>query len=205
MAVNDIYRCEVYQNVGSELTMNVFHMRESVSEPDAELATVSIQSLINDLYQLWAEWMGEDYKVTTVKVRRVSPAGGIPDTIVYGGAEAVVGQLESDIVPSQAAILLSLYAETNDRTGRGRQYLPGCAESIQKEGQLEEAHYVANSAALHTFYQTEHGPVGGGTGKYRFNIWQPPAAGAGDHDVVRAYVHPNLATQRRRRHFPGFS
>lgn len=205
MAVNDIYRAEVYHNIGSELTMNVFHMRETVSAGEEEEPTVTIQLIINELYNLWAELLSEDWRVTVAKVRRVSPSAGIPDTIVYGGAENIVGQVESEIVPPQAAILVSLYSDTGTREGRGRQYIPGCAESLQNEGLLQEAAYVANNGPITTFYRSEHDAPGAGTGKYRFNIWKSPAAGSGTHDVVQAFIHPNLATQRRRRNFPAFS
>lgn len=206
MAVNDLYRVEIYHNVGSELTMNVCHMRETVSEDDPALAALNVQGFVQDLYLLWAELLSEDWRVTVIKVRRVSPAAGIPYTTVYGGAEAIEGTVESEIVPSQAAILVSLYSDTGDRTGRGRQYIPGCAESIQNEGLLSETAYIASAGAIELFYAAEHGPgAGPSTGKYRFNIWSSPAAPNGDHDVKHAFIHPNLATQRRRRNFPGFS
>lgn len=205
MAANDLYRCEVYMNQGSELTMNVFHIRETVSSVSERDATAAIQTYINELYQLWAEFMSQEWRVTVARVRRVMPTGGIPDTIVYGGAEAIIGQLEDDCVPPQAAILCSLYADTNDREGRGRQYLPGCGESIQNEGQLAEVAYLAGASPIEQFYSEEHGPFGTDTGKFRFNIWAPPRAVSGDYDVKVAFIHPNLATQRRRRNFPGFS
>lgn len=204
MAVNDIYRIEVYQNIGSELTLNVFHLRETVSVTPPERGADTCIQIAADLYALWADIMSEDWRVTTIKARRVAPSGGIPQTVVFGGAEAIIGTLESEVVPSQAAILMSLYSDTSDRTGRGRQYLPGCAESAQNEGQLTEAAYNVVDTSLTDFYEAEKGPIAGGTGKYRFNIWAAPRVGSGDYDVQTAYMHPNLATQRRRRNFPGF-
>lgn len=204
MAVNDLYRCSIYQNVGSEITMNVCHLRETVSTTPPERGQDACVEIIAELYRLWAELLSEDWRVTVISCRRVSPPSGIPATTVFGGGEAIVGQVESEIVPSAAAILCSLYTDSVGRTGRGRQFIPGCAESIQNEGQLLEIPYSGATPAIETYYESEQTWVGGSTGKYRFNIWAPPAAVSGTHDVKIAFVQANLATQKRRRAFPGF-
>lgn len=204
MAMNDVYQVQIYQNVGSEITMNVLHLREKVAAADQnDAVTCSIQ-YANVLYHLWAELLSEDWRVTVIKARRVEPSGGIPGTIVFGGAEAILGQVESEIVPSQAAILMSLYSNTPDRTGRGRQYLPGCAESIQNEGQMLEAPFNANRAAIESHYEEDFGPFGGGTAEMHAIIHGGGGSPTVEWDVVTAFLNPNLATQRRRRNFPGF-
>jgi len=204
MAVNDLFQVQIFQNVGSELTMNVFHLRETEAVSGVERGQDNAVQIANDLYLLWAEFLSDDWRVTVIKARRTSPAGGIPATVVYGGAEAIVGQVESEIVPSQAAILISLYSDTPDRTGRGRQYIPGCPEASQNEGQLLEAPYNANHTVIETFYESEHNALGAGTGKYRFIVHGGGGSPLPEWDVKVAFIHPNLATQRRRRNFPGF-
>lgn len=204
MAVNDIYQVQVYQNVGSEITMNVFHLREKVAATNQEDAITTAIQYAAVLYGLWAELLSDDWRVTIIKARRVEPSGGIPGTIVFGGAEAIVGQLESEIVPSQAAILISLYSGTPDRTGRGRQYIPGCAESIQNEGQLLEAPYAANVNAIEGHYVEDFGPFGGGTAEMHCIIHGGGGSPDPAWDVIASFLNPNLATQRRRRNFPGF-
>lgn len=204
MALNDVYQVQVYQNVGSELTMNVFHLRESVAETGAGVGADNAIQVAYDLYTLWAAMLSVDWRVTQIKARRVSPGGGVPRMIVFGGAEAIVGEVEGDIVPSAAAVLVSLYTDTPDRTGRGRQYIPGLPSPSQNEGQLTEAVYAANASALEGFYEGEQTPITAVTGKYRFIVHGGGGSPSQPWDVDTAVLQPNLATQRRRRAHPGF-
>jgi hypothetical protein len=204
MAVNDVYRAEIYQNVGSELTMNVLHVRETVSETINPVTAAVIVEMVVALYDKIAENLSEDWRVIQISVRRVT--GGIPATLVLGGAEAIVGAITGEIVPSQAAVLVSLYSTNPDRTGRGRQYLPGLSEADQNEGQLTEARYSAMVTDLDAAYIGEKGPFLAGDGKFRFTIWAPNSvAAAAAQDVQSIIVRPNMATQRSRRAHPGFA
>jgi len=204
VAVNDVYRIEVYQNVGSELTMNVLHVRETVSETINDVPSQCVVEMAIALYEALAPNLSDDWRVIQVSARRVT--GGIPATIVLGGAEAIVGEVAGDIIPSQAAVLISLYSNNPERTGRGRQYLPGLSEADQKEGQLSEARFTAMQADATAQYIGEKGPFLAGDGKWKFTIWAPNSvAAAANQDVQSAIVRPNLATQRSRRNFPGFA
>lgn len=205
MAVSDVYRIEVYQNVGSELTMNVLHARETVAETiNTNVASCLIEMAVV-LYEALADQMSEDWRVIQMTARRVSPGSGIPSTLVLGGAESIEGAIVGDIIPSASALLISLYSTNFTRSGRGRQYLPGLPEASQNEGQITEAVHGSFQTIANAQYKGEKGPFLAGDGKWRFTVFGGGAGPDPDQDVQEAIVRPNLATQRRRRAHPGFA
>jgi len=205
MAVNDIYRVEVLQNVGSEITMNVLHLRETVSETVSTRPAENVVEIVSAMYDELKDQLSEDWRVVQITARRIKPTGGIPATVVFGGVEPIVGAIESEIIPSTSALLISLYSNNAERTGRGRQYIPGLPETAQNEGQLTEAAHGAFTIIANNAYEGEKGPIGASDGKYRVHVYSPDLAVSGSNDVQETIVRPNLATQRRRRAFPGFA
>jgi len=205
MAVGDIYRSEIFQNVGSELTMNVIHVRETVAEvSDPNLTAAMVTEMMVALYVALGDELSEDWRVIQISSRRVSPGSSIPDTTVFGGAEAIVGSIESEIIPSASAVLISLYTSNFTRSGRGRIYLPGLPESSQNEGQMVEARWTAMQTIANDSLEGEKGPFLGGEAKFRFCVFGGGAGSDPDQHVQDAQVRPNLATQKRRRAHPGF-
>lgn len=204
MALSDVYRAEIWQNTGSEPTMNVLHVRESVAETGTGNVAQMIIDMVADLYTALAAKLSEDWRVTTINCRRVSPSGGIPASTVFGGAESIVGAVASEIIPAQVALLISLYTATGDRTGRGRVYLPGLPESYQNEGQLLETPFGEIQTIATAQFVGEKTPAGATTGKWRFMVFGGGGSPDAPWDVQAAIVRPNLATQKRRRAFPGF-
>lgn len=202
--MGDVYRAEIWQNTGSEPTMNVLHIRESVAETGATPVAQLIVEMVSAAYDLLAAELSEDWRVIAINARRVSPTGGVPASLVLGAAESIVGAVASEIVPAQAAILISLYTNTGDRTGRGRVYLPGCPELHQNEGQLLEAAWGDMQTAASAAFEGEKTPTGATDGRFRFMVFGGGASPDAPWDVQAAIVRPNLATQKRRRAFPGF-
>jgi len=156
MAVGDVFRIQVFQNVGSELTMNVLHARCTVSETTnvvdeadglAEMAMATYNALKVEL--------SEDWRVTNIVVHKLTAPGGVPANFVLGAGESIIGSIESEIIPSASAVLLSHYTSTADRSGRGRTYLPGLPESSQNEGQLVEARWAAFRTIANTAFVGE--------------------------------------------------
>lgn len=205
MALSDVYRVEVFQNVGSEITMNVLHMRETVAETINDNAAACVIEAVIVLYDALKAQMSEDWRVVQMTARRVSPGSGIPSTLVLGGAESIVGAQVSEIIPSASALLISLYSLNFTKSGRGRQYLPGLPETAQNEGQLTEAVHGDFQTIANAQYLGEKGPFLAGDGKWRFTVFGGGAGPGSDQDVKEAIVRPNLATQRGRRAHPGFA
>jgi len=206
MAVGDVYRLQIFQNVGSELTMNVLHARCTVTETInvvdeadnlAEMAIVTYTALAAEL--------SEDWRVVAINVHKLTAPGGVPANFVLGGAESIVGEVESEIIPSASAVLISHYTSTANRSGRGRTYLPGLPESSQNEGQLVEARWGALQAIATAQFVGEKGPFGGGDGKYRYIVHNGDGDTDAGYHIIASRVRANLATQRSRRAHPGFA
>lgn len=206
MAVGDVFRVQVFQNVGSELTMNVLHARCTVSETINvvdEADNVAEMAIV--LYDALAAELSEDWRVTAINVHKLTAPGGVPANFVLGGAESIIGAIEAEIIPSASAVLISHYTSTANRSGRGRTYLPGLPESSQNEGQLVEARYSAIQAIVNTQFLGEKGPFGGGDGKYRFIVHNGDGDTDAGYHIIASRVRSNLATQRSRRAHPGFA
>lgn len=205
MALGDVYRVEVHQNVGSEPTMNVLHLYEAVAETGGGNGAELAVEQAGVLYDALAAELSEDWRVIMINARRISPTGGIPSTTVFGGAEAIEGAIADEIVPSGAALLISHYSDTPTRDGRGRTYLPGCPESSQNEGQMVEARFAALDTICKAQFEGEKTPPGATDGRYRWIIFGGGASPTMDYVIRSSILRPNLASQRRRRAFPGFA
>jgi hypothetical protein len=203
MAVGDIYRCEVHYQIGSTETMNVVHMKEKVACTD----DVAAKSVARALRDAWSsiyntDLFSADAQMFMLRVRRIKPTTGIPSTFVLGGgAEPIVtGSGVSDPVPSQTALLISLYSDTLTANGRGRIYIPGLDRTQQNDGRLIAAAItLANSAA--EIFEATMVAVAGDTGEWNFAIYSRELETA--DDIESAQAHTNMATQRSRRAFPG--
>lgn len=204
MAVNDVYRAEVFQNVGSELTMNVLHFREVTEETVLANPAEAVCAAAHAIYLGVVDNMSEDWRVTQITARKVSGTPGVPFTRVLGAADAVEGTVVSEIVPSQTALLVSFYSSNALRTGRGRMYLPGIPENAQNEGQMLEAAVTNFQTWADAFFVDVLGPFLTGDSTWWLTIFGPTTTPSPVQDVIQATVRSNLATQRRRRNFPGF-
>jgi len=206
MPVGDVFRIQVLQNVGSELTMNVLHARCTVSETvtPALIADMVAEMAVGSYTEL-ADELSEDWRVIAINVHHLTPPGGVPSNLVLGAAESIVGGIESEIIPSASAVLISHYTATNNRSGRGRTYLPGLPESSQNEGQIVEARWGAIQTAANTAFVGEKGPFLGGDSKFRYIVHNGDGDTDAGYHIVTTIVRPNLATQRSRRAHPGFA
>jgi hypothetical protein len=204
MALNDVWRMEIFQNIGSEITMNVLHAREITPETLTFPPAQSLVSMAQALYEALALQLSEDWSVVQIAARRLSASPSIPVTLVLSGGNVINGAVAGQVIPSASAVLISLYSLNAARTGRGRIYLPGLSEAGQNEGQLTAAQH----AALQTIAETElvgvKGPFLAGNGTYSFAVFGGGVGMAPEQDVAIANVRSNLATQRRRRAHPGF-
>lgn len=204
MAVNDVFRVEVFQNIGSEQTLNVIHFREATVETVLANPAENAVTAAHGMFLALAPDMPEGWRVVQITGRKVSPASGIPFTRVLGAADAIEGELTSGICPPQAAILVSFYSFNTLRTGRGRIFIPGVAETIQEEGQLNEASVTNLQTWADAWFIDALGPFAPGDGTVWPTIFGPTTTPGTPQDIIQATVRPNLATQKRRRAFPGF-
>jgi hypothetical protein len=206
MAVNDIFRVDVFQQCGSLPTMNVLHMRETTARGALEKGTENVLEIVAQLYGDLSAELGVDWRVVSLRAAQISPIiPGPPATTVLGTPEAIEGQITGDIIPSNAPMVISLYSNVVGRKGRGRIYLPGIPETSQADGQLSQAAFTAFQAVANAHFDEAKGPIGAGTGVYRYVVFNPPGPGSANMEVVSSVVRPNMANMRSRRAFVGFS
>lgn len=204
MAVSDVYRVEIFQNVGSEQTLNVLHFREVTAETVLANPAEGPVAAAHAIYLALADELSEDWRVIQITGRRVFPTPGIPYTRVLGAGDAIEGVIVSEIVPAQAAILTSLYSSNASKQGRGRIYIPGCPELSQNEGQLLESPYTNLQTWAEAWFTDVLGPFAPGDATWWATIYGPVSVPGPLQDVIQPTVRPNLATQKRRRAHPGF-
>lgn len=203
MAVGDVYRVEAQWQVGSQPTMNVMHAVQMTEETLLDNPATGLIEVMSDLFTNFAMQLAETVRCITIYCIRVHPTTGIPATVVFGGGESIVGQIEDWHCAPQVAVLVSLYTTNPTRHGRGRIYIPGWPQSNEHNGQMTEEAHGAMTAACADLTNTL-GPAAGATAEFRVCV----SSAANDYAAlpVQDYiVRPNLATQRRRRAFPGFN
>jgi hypothetical protein len=204
MATGDIYRLQQFWQVGSELTENVIHFRETTSETDANKEAFNlIFSWRDKVAPLYAtDLFSDEAQCAVMTARRISPTPGVPYTIVFGGAEAgiIVGGCDAGRVPSQAAVVYGLYSTHEGPSGRGRNFWPGVCIEAQEDGRLT-VDAMALAQALEALYTEEIGPNAPGTGVWKGTIWSQKDTAS--YPIVSAQARSNLGTIRSRRAFPG--
>lgn len=200
MAVGDIYSVAIHYNIGSELTMNVIHLRETTESTDSIPAQAVASAVINE----WGTHYGttlfsEASQGTLLVVRRVKPTAGVPGIIILGATD-IVGTAPTAPIPSTSALLISLYTATFTASGRGRVYVPGVATENQNDGQLDAGAETAATLFANMF-EEPWVPTGTFTGEWESVVYSRKLGTA--QAVVSAIAHTNLASQKGRRNFPG--
>jgi hypothetical protein len=203
MAVNDIYQVQIHYNIGSELTMNVVHLKETVASTDdipAETVATVVEAVWRARYA--TNLFSDESNVTVITARRIKPTAGIPSTLIIGGAAhpAIVGTGGSAPLPSTSACLISLYSTVLTKNGRGRIDIPGAASGTQNDGQLLAA-FITLLTNFAEELEDVHVAVGPGTGEWRFGIYSRTLGTI--QTVEQTIAHSNLASQRGRRNHPG--
>jgi len=203
MADGDVYRAEIYYNIGSELTMNVMHLKEIVTSTDeipAETVALAIEEMLTNTFGIFA--FSSQAWIIAIIVRRIAPTSGVPAYLILGTTAhpVIAGQGVSTPVPSAAAVLISLYTAVNSASGRGRVYIPGLNSVGQNDGQLTEATFDELAPWVDAL-ESDIVAVGPGTGEWHFAVWSRTLSQA--NEVTQAILHTNMATQRGRRNFPG--
>jgi hypothetical protein len=203
MAVGDLYQVQVFYNIGSEVTMNVVHLKETVASTD----DIPAKTVAKVMHVRWAQLYGninwsDETRVSAFQVRRIKPTTGVPYLAILGTAEfaTIEGTAPGAPVPSMASVLVSLYTNTLTKSGRGRIYLPGLQGAAQNDGQLLEAPLTDISADAATLEDTQVA-VGPETGEWDFHVFSRKNQTSAK--VTTVTVHSNMATQRGRRNFAG--
>jgi len=203
-AVNDVMEVVIEgQNEGMPWAIVRHYLVVSIADSDlisTQLSTFIQTSILNDMdADLTDQWQAE-----CLSISRVAPQPRNVDFFAF--AAPIVGDITSDGVPNQTALLVRLTSAVTGPRGRGRIYICGLPESSTDGGLLTtdvKATWDANALTwssnsdgaggdLHPciFSRTAYGPG--------------PTHPADVNDYVAvidgAFVVGNLAQQRRRRY-----
>jgi hypothetical protein len=203
MAVGDVYQVQIFYNIGSELTMNVVHVKEVVTSTD-DIPARSVGAMIHNMWttHIATTLFSNETSVVLIQVRRIKPTPGVPATLIVGSAAfpGIAGTGPGDPLPSTTAALISMYTDTHTRNARGRMYLPGLASGTQNDGQLLAA-TLGQLEAFAEDFEDDIVAVAGTTGTWHFVVYSRTLGTS--QEITQAVAHSNLATQRGRRNHPG--
>lgn len=202
MAVDDLYAIDFFQAVHGNSVMSTAFYYESISattpgDVPENLAT-QFAAVVADV---WAAVLSEDWSASAISVRRLAPSPINPFSIAAVAAEAIVGAIVSEAVPSNAPMVVTKYSGTVSRRGRGRWYQSGIPENAQDCGQILAASFGAFQTAANSFASWLTEPAGAGEWRpcvVSYAVPGPPLFS----EILFCTARPNLANQRGRRSPP---
>ena len=185
---------------------NVWYFRALAVDPDllANLLTAVAQCLIAQLIP----HLGANYTLERIKGKVVSPTVGEEAEWIPAGGDIVQGAASGDDLPSYCSALISLHTTRGGRSGRGRIYIAGVAESDTTRSliNIESPLWLALAAFVACMlgkFKTRDVPAGGdydwGVMSRKIGGLKPPFIASGYAQITRAVPKRELATTRSRK------
>lgn len=203
IAVDDVLELTLEGSIEQQPWALVRHYIVTAVTNPQTLIDVIITQWVNEIVPAWAEVATDLWVVECLTVSRVAPGPRNPYYSQF--VPAVTGDITTDGLPPQNAVVVRLNSDEPGRSQQGRSFLCGVPEASTNGGVLlasvEDAWTaVANAIAA---------PVsGGGQGaspcifsrtKYNPEADPPQAVGLYTAVITAAQVQGNIATQRGRR------
>jgi len=200
---------EVYETVFSgtlagQFVQTVQHVHAVIATPvnpfasalliAQDLATGPINSAFMDM-------LPSDYTGTSIRVRRVFPAGGATAIVLASTFTLAVGQRSGQISSAQVNPVIT-WIPTTDPEKTGRMFIPGVSESDIDAMVLSASILLDYQAFISAWIA---GGTVGGVDTYvgsvvRKSAPPPPITVTGDDIIFAGQVSPLIGTQRRRLH-----
>jgi hypothetical protein len=198
MAVGDILEVDWLQSVRGQPAMNVLHYEETEAPGAAIDAAANLgDGFLTVVANVLKDQLSEDWRTDGVYVHRVAPEPGIPSSNIVAAAEAIVGQIASEAIPTTSAAVITKLTTAGGRSGRGRLYLFGVPETFQDAGQLTTSAIIDIETVLTAFVAVVNGP--GGDGAWKPVVFSRKSSPTPVNDWIRWLLKPNLGTIRNRR------
>lgn len=190
----------------SQKVQNVLYFRAQAADPDAiaHLLAEIVECLITAL----VPGLSSTYTFERAVGMLVSPDHGVEFEYVPAVAEDAVGALAGDALPSYSSALISLRTNFGGRSGRGRMFIAGVAESSTtgsyiKAGDPLLTGMVAFAACMLGKFFTRDVAA---AGNYEWGVMSRklggahiPYSAAGFHVITSATPDRLLATTRSRK------
>jgi hypothetical protein len=194
MAVNDVFELVLVTAIANQRAVNVFHFKE-VDECSDDLPSEAITAMFEEDFvpviflALSIEAVGQ-----CVYGRRIDPTPNIPFLRVL---DAVVGDVASDAIPSNAAAVMTQYSVEFGRSGRGRTYLSGIPESGTTDGLINTGQMALLDDISDLFINAARTPPSPFTGSWKPVVWSAKNSEA--HNLVASGFSPSPGSMRSRR------
>lgn len=175
-AVNDMFQVRVKGFQEGQETNNVLHFVCTTATTDVELhlILVLIECFVTHLLPAWSN----KWTLDTVVWKRVSPT--LSPEFITVPAEAALGALSGDSLPTFNAALVSIRTAQGGRSKRGRMFLAGIPESatIGSRFDLTNATWLAIVAFLACLAEkfVTNEPIG--TDQFKIGVYSRKLGGA---------------------------
>lgn len=205
-AAGEVWEVHVQGFIENQECQNVLYFR--AQHADTNMENHLFAYLIECIVQGLVPKLGGTYRFYQLAAKRVTPDVGPSVEVFPDVGVATQGAASGDAEPSFVSALISLHTTRGGRSGRGRMFIAGVAESdttasaINVEGPLWAA-LVAFVACMIGKFLTKDVTADGdwewGVMSRKIGGKKPPFLAAGFAPITRAVPKRNLATTRSRK------
>lgn len=139
MAIDDVYQAAIAVTVNGINTLNSMYFQQ-LDDEGAEVPADSLKAALESiLLPDWVPMLSTGTTIESVTIRRVLATPDQPYVYNFAGG---AGTVATEAMPPNIAVIFSHYSDNNDKTGRGRNYMSGVAESLII-GSVVKTNYVS--------------------------------------------------------------
>jgi len=196
---NEAYELVISGTLAGQFVQTVMHVNvNNTADTNPYLVAQDLLNTLDSVVDFWTTWcaaLPSDYRITSLRCRRILVGGG-PTAIMLGGALTEdTGQRSGSIQSAQVNPVLVLL--TTLRPNRpGRVFMPGLSETDCDDMQLTSGIITAYEAVI--FAIVDPFVTAGFTYNASFGIYRRGIAASDDISAGR--ISPLIGTQRRRLH-----
>ena len=166
MPVNDVYRATFASKVNGVHLANVMHFQQLDDEGSEQPEDSLKAALQSQVLPTWVPMLSNDCQIEAVSIKRILATPNQPFVYTLTGGTGTVAQ-ESE--PPNLAVVATIYSDDNSRTGRGRMYLGGIAQTLI-EGAVPKASLVSLFATFKAMLMSSF--IDGGGTAIRWTLTQ---------------------------------
>ena len=190
----DLVEIQVVGRLHGQETRNVYHYYVSAAAviPDGRSALVTAgNDFLANLYEAVLAFQSNEWTCSAVTIQKIAPQRF---RLIKLTPSDLIGDVESNSLPSSSAAVISRYAEQAGRAFQGRVFIPGVPTTFEEDSLINEDGMLLLEAAA-AFFDDELAIDGSA-------VLRPTLAHTGNdpapQQVVDAIATDVLRVQRRR-------
>lgn len=205
-AIGDVWQVLIQGNIEGQECENVIYFR--CQGGDTDVVAHLLQALLTCFLEGLVPHLASTYTFERLLAKQVSPVVGADVELTAAAGVATQGAESGDAEPSFVSALISLHTTRAGRSGRGRMFIPGIAESDTTASKIGIetplwAAIIAFVACMIGQFFTRDVPADGnwewGVMSRKIGGLKPPFLAAGFAPLTRAVPQQYLATTRSRK------